>query len=58
MSGSLDDLEFMLLLDAKPDRCEDCAEGIAHQHANGDLKACQPTRCPGCIYCPRADAEW
>jgi hypothetical protein len=55
--SDLNDLEFMLLLDAKPDRCEDCADGTAHQHANGDLVACR-TRCPGCIYCPRADEEW
>lgn len=51
-----DELDFVLLLEAFPDRCEDCAGGLAHLHPNGDLIACL-FRCPGCVYCPRGDSD-
>jgi L-lysine 2,3-aminomutase len=51
-----DDLEFMMLLEAHPDRCEECADGIAHQHSDGSLVACRE-RCPSCAYCPRSDGN-
>lgn len=51
---------FQLSGDAEPPEC--CATNpdgyvLGHQHPNGDYVACQPTRCPGCILCPRPDAH-
>lgn len=39
--------------------CEINEDGysLGHTHADGEMFACKPERCPGCMLCPREEAD-